>query len=206
MLIIGSALYSMVFFLSLYLQEILHYSALKNGFAYLAFALVVVITAAIAQATVTHQGVRLILVVGMVCTTIALLLFARLPLTGHYFTDLFPGFVIGGIGLGFSVVAVSIAAVIHITNEEAGVASGLINTSQQVGGALGLAILLAVATARTNSRLHAGLLPPHAVLSGFHAAFLVSALLAPLAIVLAVTVLPGGRLDPEPQEVAPVQA
>ena len=122
--------------LSLYMQDVLGFSALKTGLAYLAVSVTAIVASGISQALVTRLGVKPVLSTGMIMLTIGLLLFAQISAHGSYFTDLFPGFLILGIGLGFSFVPISIAALDGIPPHEAGLASGLINTSQQIGGAL----------------------------------------------------------------------
>jgi Major Facilitator Superfamily. len=107
-----------------------------------------VVASGVSQALVTRLGVKPVLSIGMITLTIGLLLFAQISVNGSYFSDLFPGFILVGIGLGFSFVPISIAALAGIEPQEAGLASGLINTSQQIGGALGVAILTTVAISR----------------------------------------------------------
>ncbi|WP_217920982.1 MFS transporter [Miltoncostaea oceani] len=150
-LLLGAAIFSMFFFLSLYMQQVLGYSALKSGFAYLLVAVVIIFAAAASQALVTRFGVKTILTIGMSLLTLGLLWFTQIDVQGGYLVDLVPGFVLAGIGLGFSFVPVSIAALQGVRPHEAGIASGLINTSQQVGGALGIAILSTIATTHTES-------------------------------------------------------
>ena len=101
---------------------------------------------AIAQGLVTRFGVRSVLPVGLGFSTVALLLFAQLPVDGHYFWDLFPGFIISGLGLAFVFIPMSIGALTGVRPADAGIASGLINTSQQIGGAIGVAAATTIAT------------------------------------------------------------
>jgi MFS family permease len=133
----------------------------------------------VAQALVTRVGVRPILPLGLALSAVALVLFARLPVHGHYFSDLFPAFLISGLGLAFAFVPVSIGALTGVRPADAGVASGLINTSQQVGGAVGVAVATTVATTLTAHFVtaHAGssALGGAALTHGFHAAFYVLA-------------------------------
>ena len=150
-LLLGAAIFSMFFFLSLYMQQVLGYSALKSGFAYLLVALTIIIAAATSQALVTRFGTRTILAIGMSLLTLGLLYFTQIDVGGSYMTDLVPGFLLTGVGLGFAFVPVSIAALQGVQPHEAGIASGLINTSQQIGGALGIAILSTIATTHTTS-------------------------------------------------------
>jgi len=175
--------FGMFFLLSLYMQEVLGFSALKTGVAYLAVALTAVVASGVAQALVTRLGVKPVLTIGMITLTIGLLLFAQISPTGSYFSDLFPGFITVGVGLGFSFVPISIAALAGIEPQEAGLASGLINTSQQIGGALGVAILTTAAISRTNRELAGGASQAVANTAGYQLAFYVAAAFAVASLV-----------------------
>src|SRR5436190_12830511 len=176
-LLIGMSLFSMFFFISLYLQQVLHYDALKAGFAYLPLALLIIVSAGVASQLVTRVGFKPTLIAGMVLITGALLWFSQVSAPGgSYLGDvLFPS-LLAAVGLGFAFVSVTIGAVAGTKDEDAGLASGLINTSQQVGGALGLAILAAVANAATDNSSAASHLV--ALNQGFRVAFLVGAAFA----------------------------
>src|SRR5437763_8414092 len=136
-LLLASALFSQFFLLTLYMQEVLHYSALKTGVAYIALTFAIITFSAVAQNLVTRFGVRRVLPVGMVISAGTLVMFAQLPVHGHYFFDLFPAFVLGGIGLALAFVPMQIGGLTGVLQSDAGIASGLINTSQQIGGASG---------------------------------------------------------------------
>ena len=125
----GGALFAQFFLLTLYMQEVLHYSALQTGAAYIGLTLTTIAFSAVAQALVTRFGVRRILPFGLALSTVALVWFARLPVDGHYFSNLFPPFIISGLGLAFAFVPMSIGALTGVRPAEAGVASGLINTT-----------------------------------------------------------------------------
>jgi len=153
-LLLSGALFSQFFLLTLYMQQVLHYSALKTGVAYIALTLTIIGFSGVAQALATRVGVRRVLTVGMVVSALALVLYARLPVHGHYFWDLFPPFILSGLGLALAFVPMSIGALTGVTQAEAGVASGLINTSQQVGGAIGVAAATTIATTFTNHYVH----------------------------------------------------
>jgi EmrB/QacA subfamily drug resistance transporter len=184
-LLLGLALFAMFFFLSLYMQQVLGYDALKTGVSYLPLALMLVASAGVASQLVTRVGFKIPLVAGMLMLTGGLVWFSQVSPTGSYLGDvLFPSLVVG-FGLGLAFVSVTIAAVMGTKPSEAGLASGLINTSQQVGGALGLAVLSAIATARTD-HVVAGGGHSHgfALTAGFQTAFMVGAGLAFLAAVL----------------------
>jgi EmrB/QacA subfamily drug resistance transporter len=191
--LLGAAIFSMFFFLSLYMQQVLGYSALRSGFAYLLVAIVIIIAAAASQALVTRFGVKSILTIGMTLLTLGLLWFTQIDVDGSYALDLVPGFVLAGVGLGFSFVPVSIAALQGVRPHEAGIASGLINTSQQIGGALGIAILSTVAATQTDSVLgDSGGDPaalPGALTEGFQYAFAVGAGMALVGLIATLLLL-----------------
>jgi predicted MFS family arabinose efflux permease len=150
MAIIGAGAFSEFFLLTLYLQDVLHYSPVQSGVAFTGFALTVVIVSNIAQVVVGRLGVRFTLTTGLVVSAVSVAYLTGLPVHGHYFWDLFPGFVLGGAGMGLSFVPVTIAGLTGVERADAGIASGLINTSRQVGGAIGLAAASAIATVSTS--------------------------------------------------------
>jgi EmrB/QacA subfamily drug resistance transporter len=149
MAVVGAVAFSEFFLLTLYLQEVLHYSAIQTGVAFSAFALTVVVMSNVAQVVVGRLGVRPTLTLGLLLSAVSVALLTRLPVDGHYFWDLFPAFVLGGAGMGLSFVPVTIASLTGVDRSDAGVASGLINTSRQIGGAIGLAAVSAIATTAT---------------------------------------------------------
>src|SRR5204862_296277 len=151
MAIVGAVTFSEFFVLTLYLQDVLHYSAVETGVAFVGFALSVVVISNIAQAVVARLGVRTTLTLGLLASAASLAWLTRLPVDGHYFWDLFPAFVLGGAGLGLSFVPVTIASLTGIERADAGVASGLINTSRQIGGAIGIAAVSAIAATSTRT-------------------------------------------------------
>ena len=179
---LGSIVFSMFFLLSLYMQEILGFSALKTGVGYLAVALTAILASGVAQALTTKIGVKPVLATGLALIGAGLILFTQISVDGSYLGDLLPGFILVGVGLGFSFVPVSIAALSGIEPQEAGLASGLINTSQQIGGALGVAILTTVFTTSSTNLIDDGTPQPVAFVSGFSAAFWVAAGLAAISI------------------------
>ncbi len=150
MAIVGAVAFSEFFLLTLYLQDVLHYSAVQSGAAFVAFAGSVVIASNVAQAIVGRFGVRPTLTAGLLASAVSVAALTRLPLDGHYFWDLFPWFVLGGIGMGLSFVPITIASLTGVERSDAGVASGLINTSRQIGGAIGLAAVSAIAASSTS--------------------------------------------------------
>jgi EmrB/QacA subfamily drug resistance transporter len=155
MAIIGAVAFSEFFLLTLYLQDVLHYSAVQSGAAFSGFALAVVVMSNVAQAIVGRFGVRPTLTAGLLVSAVSVAALTRLPVDGHYFWDLFPWFVLGGAGMGLSFVPVTIASLTGIDRSDAGVASGLINTSRQIGGAIGIAVISAIAAASTSHYLNA---------------------------------------------------
>ena len=178
MFILGTALFAMFLMLTLYMQQVLHFSALKTGVGYLAVAGTAIIWANVAAAAVTRVGVKPTLVVGMSVMTVGLLLFTQVSVDGTYWKNLFPGFLVIGFGLPLSFVALTIAALAGTKPAEAGLASGLINTSQQIGGAVGIAILSTIATSTTSDEIASGTPVPSALTEGFRHAFWAGAAIA----------------------------
>lgn len=175
-LMVAMSLFSMFFFISLYMQQVLGYSALKAGVSYLPLAVTIIITAGIAQALVTRVGFKIVLVAGMLFVTGGLVWFAQVSPHGSFASDILGPSLLAAIGLGLAFVSVTIAAVTGTRPDQAGLASGLVNTSQQVGGALGLAILVAIANATTSGLVSDGLRDRAVALTeGFQDAFLVGA-------------------------------
>jgi EmrB/QacA subfamily drug resistance transporter len=201
-LLVSGALFSQFFLLTLYMQQVLHYSALKTGAAYIALTLATIAFSAVAQALVTRFGVRTVLPAGLALSTVALVLYARLPVDGHYFTDLFPAFIISGLGLALAFIPMQIGALTGVRQADAGIASGLINTSQQIGGAIGVAVATTIATTFTNRYVdsHVGVsaLSGAALTHGFQVAFYVLAATAALAALLAALMLESKPPQAEP--------
>jgi hypothetical protein len=168
----------MFLMLTLYMQQVLEYSAMKTGVAYLAVAGTAILWSGLAAQTVTRLGVKPALVIGMTALSGGLLFFTQVSPDGSYLADLLPGFLLIAIGLGFSFVPISIAALAGVQPAEAGLASGLLNTSQQIGGALGVAVLTAVATSVTDNQVASGTRLPVALTNGFEAAFVVATVVA----------------------------
>jgi EmrB/QacA subfamily drug resistance transporter len=201
-LLMGGAIFAQFFLLTLYMQEVLHYSALQTGVAYIGLTLTIILFSAVAQGLATRLGIRRVLPLGLGLSTVALVLFARLPVDGHYFTDLFPAFIISGLGLALAFVPMSIGALTGVGQSDAGIASGLINTTQQIGGAIGVAVATTFATTFTSRYVdgHAGsnAFSGAALTHGFQAAFYVLAGLAALGTVLAAVML-----ESKPEETVP---
>jgi EmrB/QacA subfamily drug resistance transporter len=192
-LLVAMALFSMFFFISLYMQQVLGYSAIKSGLSYLPLAGGIIVSAGIASSLVTKIGFKPVLVSGLVLTAIGLVWFSQVEVGGTYLGDiLFPS-LIAAVGLGFAFVPMTIAAVSGVAAHETGLASGLINTSQQVGGALGLAVLASIANSRTDDLMAeaggAAAALPNALTEGFQIAFIVGAGFAVLGAILAATLI-----------------
>jgi EmrB/QacA subfamily drug resistance transporter len=190
-LLIGMSLFSMFFFISLYMQQVLHFSALRAGLSYLPLAIAIILSAGAASFGVTRFGFKPVLVAGLLFVAAGLFWFSKVPPHGGTFAaDVLGPSVLAAIGLGLSFVPVTIAAVTGTRPHEAGLASGLVNTAQQVGGALGLAILATVANSRTKNILHGG---GHdaafALTKGFERAFLVGSGFALVGALLTIVLI-----------------
>jgi len=187
--ILGTALFSMFLMLTLYMQQVLGYSALKTGVAYLAVAGTSIVWANVAAALVNRVGVRPLIAGGMAILTVGLLLFTQVSVGGSYATHLLPGFLLVALGMALCFVPISIAALAGVRQAEAGLASGLINTSQQIGGAVGIALLSTIAISRTENEVAAGTAVPQALTSGFQLAFWVGAGIALAGVVAALVLI-----------------
>jgi MFS family permease len=183
-ILLGASLFSMFYFISLYMQQVLGYSAIHAGLSYLPLAVTIILAAGIGGQLVTRFGFKPILAVGMLSVSAGLLWFSQVSVGGSFLTDILGASLLAAIGLGFGFVTSTIAAVSGVEEHEQGLASGLINTSQQIGGALGLAVLSTIATSRTDSVMATG----HSTLAnglneGFQSAFLGGAVIAALGFV-----------------------
>jgi EmrB/QacA subfamily drug resistance transporter len=174
MLIGGTTAFGQFFLLTLYLQEVLHYSAIETGVAFIAIAVTVVAVSNVAQSLTTRLGARPVLTTGLLLTAAAAALYARMPADGHYVRDVLPGLIVGGAGLALSFVPATIASLAGVRPADAGVASGLINTSRQIGGSIGLAVLTTVAATATSHYADSRAVPAisgPALAHGFQVAF-----------------------------------
>jgi EmrB/QacA subfamily drug resistance transporter len=188
-LIMGTAMFAMFLMLTLYMQQVLHYSAMKTGVAYLAVAGTAILWSGVAAQLVNRVGVKPVLVVGMTTLSAGLLYFTQVSVGGSYLGDLLPGFLLIAVGLGFTFVPVSIAALAGVHPSEAGLASGLINTTQQIGGALGIAVLSSIATSTTQDAVASGTAVSSALTDGFQAAFIGAAAIALVGILVSLVVV-----------------
>jgi EmrB/QacA subfamily drug resistance transporter len=195
-----AGMFGMFFLGALYLQRVLGYSALDVGLAFLPTTIVMgSLSLGFSEKLIMRFGPRTTLIPGICLVVVALLLFARTPVDGDYLTDLLPPFLLIGVGVGTSFPSVMTLAMSGATPEDSGLASGFVNTSMQVGGAIGLAVLATLSTERTQSLLGDGESLPQALTSGYHLAYLIGAGLAAIAVVIAVFVL----RSPRPEEMAP---
>jgi EmrB/QacA subfamily drug resistance transporter len=184
-LLMGALMFPMFVFLSLYMQQVLGFTALKSGLAFLVIAVGMIVSSGAAQGLVTRAGPKVVLVAGLLGFAAAQILFIRVPAAGSFTTHLLPGFVLVAAALGLAFVGDFIASSTGVSPADAGLASGLINTSQQIGGAIGLAVTTTVAAARTTALLRAGHPPAVALTGGFHDAFAVTAGLGLVAAAVA---------------------
>ena len=191
--LLGASLFSMFLFLSLYMQQVLGYSAIKTGFSYLPLALTIIVSAGLASQLVTRFGFKPVVMTGMLFLAAGLAWFGQVSVGGSYLGNILGPSLLAAIGLGLAFVPVTIAAVAGIGERGAGLASGLINTSQQIGGALGLAVLATIADSRTNHLLAAAhgnrTELPQALTEGFQSAFRAGAGFAVLGFVLALVLI-----------------
>ena len=202
---LGGAVFGMIFILTLYMQQVLGYSPLKTGLAWLAMALTALVSSIAASVFVTKIGARVPMTVGLTLAAIGLLILSSIPADGSYASDLLPGLLILGTGLGMAFVAASIGALEGVAARDSGLASGLSNTTQQIGGALGVAVLSTLAIMRTDDLVAGGATQPVALTEGFQSAILGGAGFA-LAGALAALLLIRGRRRGEGVEALPVPA
>ena len=179
-----SGMFAMFFFNTLYIQKVLGFGPLKAGVAFLPFTAGIMLSAGLASNFAPRIGVRPVAATGMVLTIIGLLLFSRMPVDGSYAADVLPGMIIASLGMGAIFMPLTLIATTGLDNEDQGLASGLFNTSQQVGGALGLAILSTIAASHTSDPSS-----PASLVHGFHYAFLGAAVLVGLSLVVFVALL-----------------
>jgi EmrB/QacA subfamily drug resistance transporter len=202
MLVVAAALFGVFYFCTLYLQQVLGFSALKTGIAYLPLTLTLVGASALASRLVDRFTPKPVLVAGLLVSTAGFALLTRIVGHGDYASHVLPAMVALGVGLGMSFVPITIAATSGVEAGDSGLASGLLNTTQQVGGSLGLAILSSVSTSRVTSALHGGSSLPLALTHGFKGAFIVAAALCAVGVSVALALLPRPRREPRDRHVA----
>jgi EmrB/QacA subfamily drug resistance transporter len=198
MLFVASGIFAMFFFNTLYIQRVLGFSPIEAGVAFLPFTAGIIVGAGLAQRFVPMLGAREVPLIGMAMAVVGLLLYLRLEPDGTYVTDLLPGMILVSIGMGLTFVPVTLIATSGIPHDDAGLASGLFNTSQQIGGALGLAILSTLSASATANTLEGVSKPTsaqesQALVDGFHVAFLGSAIFVAVGALLLILLL--GRSD-----------
>ena len=174
MLTVGAAAFGQFFLLTLYLQEVLRYSALETGLAFVAITVTLIAVTNLAQKLTTRLGARPVLSAGLLLTAAGGALYARMPADGHYFWNVFPGLLLSGVGLALTFVPVMIASLTGVQPADAGVASGLINTSRQIGGSIGLAAMTTIAATASSHYADSHAVPAFsgpALTHGFQVAF-----------------------------------
>src|SRR3954452_12665629 len=201
MLLVAAGLFGMFYFCTLYLQQVLGFSALKTGVSYLPFSLTLVAASAAASRVVDRFTPKPVLVTGLLITTAGFIVLIQASGHGDYVSHVLPSLVILGIGLGMSFVPITIAATTGVAPEDSGLASGLLNTTQQVGGSLGLAVLSTVSTTRFADALHGGAALPAALTHGFKGAFTLAAIICAAGAAVALVLLPGRKRDTANEDV-----
>jgi EmrB/QacA subfamily drug resistance transporter len=181
-LLLGGSFFAFIFIGTLYMQQVLHYSALQTGLAWLAASLTSIALAGLSQALVTRGGAKIVMAIGMTLIGAGVLWATQVPVHGHFLGNLAGPFVVAGAGTAFAFIPISIAALAGVSEHQAGLASGLLNTSQQLGGALGIAIASSVAASHTQAQLDAGHAADAALTGGFQSAFWVLGAMALLAL------------------------
>jgi EmrB/QacA subfamily drug resistance transporter len=194
-LFLGAVVFSNFFLLTLYVQQVLGYSALKTGLTFLATAGTVIPVAGVSQALVTRIGPRPVMTVGLALITAGMVWYSQIPTHGSFVTHLLPGYLMVGVGMAFSFIPMSIAALAGVPPEQAGLASGLINTAQQIGGALGVAIAATVAFTHTNTLLASHHSFAQAATSGFALGFWVIAGISAVSVIACLALVRGRELE-----------
>jgi EmrB/QacA subfamily drug resistance transporter len=202
--LLGAVIFANFLVLTLYVQQVLHWSALRTGVTFLATAGTTVIWAGVAQALTTKFGPRPVIVIGLLVLAASMGWYTQIPVDGHFWPDLLPAYLTFALGLAFAFVPVTIAALAQVPPEEAGLASGLINTNQQVGGAIGVALASTIFVSSAKSLLKTGHSPAEAFTSGYQDAFWALIALALLGALAAFVLLRGQKV--EVPEARPVQA
>jgi MFS family permease len=201
-LLLGAVIFANFFVLTLYVQGVLGWSALKTGVTFIATAGSAVLWAGVAQALVTRLGPKLVMAVGFVAIIASLVVYTQIPVHASYWSNLLPGYLLMGFGLPFAFIPVSIAALAGVSHEEAGLASGLINTAQQIGGAIGVAVASSVAISHFNNLVSSGTSAPEALTSGYQWAFWVMVGVGIVGLVASLTLIRSDQFAPaaEPAE------
>jgi EmrB/QacA subfamily drug resistance transporter len=196
--LLGAIIFANFFLLTLYVQNVLGFSALRTGLTFLATAGTAVVSAGVAQGLTTRFGAKPIMTIGLLLMTGAMVWYAQIPADGSYAADLLPGYLMVGVGIAFAFVPVSIAALVGVAEREAGLASGLINTSQQIGGAIGVAVASTVFTSRFDSLVAERTAIPEALTGGYRWGFWALVFFGVAAVVAAVTLIRREELAESP--------
>ncbi len=181
-LLLGGSFFGFIFVGTLYMQQVLHYSALRTGIVWLTTSLTSIALAGLSQLLVTRGGAKVVMAIGMTLIGGGVISATQMPVHGHFLANLAGPLIIVGAGTAFAFIPISIAALAGVAEHQAGLASGLLNTSQQLGGAIGIAIASSVAASHTKTLLHAGHAVPTALTGGFQAAFLVLGAIGLIAV------------------------
>ena len=197
--LVGGVIFSNFFLITLYVQNVLHYSAIKTGLTFLATAGTTIVVAALAQALTTRIGARYVMAIGLAFLTAGMVWYTQIPVSGSFLSNLLPGYLLVGFGLPFAFIAASIAALEGVPPHQAGIASGLLNTSQQIGGALGLAIVSSVAITHADHLRKHGSSAPAAFTSGYALAFWVLAGFGAVGVVASLVLVGPGSEAPDRQ-------
>jgi EmrB/QacA subfamily drug resistance transporter len=193
--LLGAVIFANFLVLTLYVQQVLGWSALKTGVTFLATAGTTVIWAGVAQALTTRFGPRPVIVAGLLILAASMGYYTQIPVHGHYWPDLLPAYLTFALGLAFSFVPVTIAALAQVAPSDAGLASGLINTNQQIGGAIGVALASTIFVSSANALLKTGHSPAEAFTSGYQDAFWALIGLALLGALAAFVLLRGTKIE-----------
>ena len=203
--LLGAVIFANFLVLTLYVQQVLHWSALKTGVTFLATAGTTVIWAGVAQALTTRFGPRPVIVTGLLVLAASMGYYTQIPVGGHYWPDLLPAYLTFALGLAFAFVPVTIAALAQVAPEEAGLASGLINTNQQIGGAIGIALASTIFITTSRNLVKSGHSPAAAITTGYQDAFWGLIGLALLGALLAFVLLRGQKVEVTQPEAAPAR-
>ncbi len=201
MFLVASGMFAMFFFNTLYIQRVLGYGPLEAGLAFLPFTAGIMVSAGLASRFAPRVGVRPVAAIGMVVSVVGMLLLTRLPVDGSYLADVLPALLLTSLGMGAVFMPLTLIATTGLKDEDQGLASGLFNTSQQIGGALGLAVLSTIAASRTSS---VGGDDAEALVAGFHWAFAGGAILILAALVVMLTTLRARHVARIEAQAAPV--
>jgi EmrB/QacA subfamily drug resistance transporter len=202
-LLLGAVVFANFFLLTLFVQQVLHWSALKTGVTFIATAGTAILWAGVAQALVTRVGARAVMAAGFIAMIAGLLWYTQIPVDASYWTDLLPGYLLVGFALPFTFIPVSIAALAGVDQQEAGLASGLINTAQQIGGAIGVAVTSSVLFTHTDTLVKSGTPFPSAFTSGASWAFWVCVGIAVAGLVATVVLIRDAELATVEEAAAP---